>query len=88
MALFPSLVWGQAARRSAGLRSEQGQDYYGMKDAKKLLDKPTNGAGPMGVGGEECMQWHLPASVGSAAALALILLQPQTDKTKSNKEAV
>lgn len=59
-----------------------------MKDAKKLLDKPTNGAGPMGVGGEECMQWHLPASVGSAAALALILLQPQTDKTKSNKEAV
>lgn len=47
MALFPSLVWGQAARRSAGLRSEQGQDYYGMKDAKKLLDKPTSGAGPM-----------------------------------------
>lgn len=34
MALFPSLVWGQAARRSAGLRSEQGQYYYGMKDAK------------------------------------------------------
>lgn len=50
MALFPSLVWGQAARRSAGLRSEQGQDYYGMKDAKKLLDKPTNGAGPMAGG--------------------------------------
>lgn len=53
MALFPSLVWGQAARRSAGLRSEQEQDYYGMKDAKKLLDKPTNGAGPMAGGGGE-----------------------------------
>lgn len=50
MALFSSLVWGQAARRSAGFRSEQGQDYYGIKDAKKLSDKPTNGAGPCGGG--------------------------------------
>lgn len=48
MALFSSLVWGQAACRSAGFRSEQG-----MKDAKKLLDKPTNGAGPHGRQGKE-----------------------------------
>lgn len=61
MALFPSLVWGQAARRSAGLRSEQGQDYYGMKDAKKLLDKPTNGAGPMAGGGGGRMYAMAPA---------------------------
>lgn len=53
MALFSSLVWGQAACRSAGFRSEQGQDYCGMKDAKKLLDKPTNGAGPHGGRGKE-----------------------------------
>lgn len=60
MALFPSLVWGQAARRSAGLRSEQGQDYYGMEDAKKLLDKPTNGAGPMAGGKNVCNGTCLP----------------------------
>lgn len=49
--VFLPCLGGQAARRSAGFRSEQGQEYYGMKDAKKLLDKPTNGAGP--VVGEE-----------------------------------
>lgn len=85
--LFSSLVWGQAAPRSAGFRSEQGQDYFGLKDAKKLLDKTTTGAGPQSWG--KRMYVMAPAtSVGSAAALALILPQPQKDKTKSNKEAV
>lgn len=85
MASFSSLVWGQAAPRSAGIRSEQGQDYCGLKDAKKYWTRPHWGWSR--VGGENVWQC-LPASVGSAAALALILPQPQTDKTKSNKKAV
>lgn len=60
MASFSSLVWGQAAPRSAGIRSEQGQAYCGLKEAKKLLDKTPAGAGPR-VGGRECVCVTAPA---------------------------
>lgn len=54
MAPFSSLVWGQAAPRSAGIRSEQGQDYCGLKDAKKYWTRPPLGLVPR-VGGRECV---------------------------------
>lgn len=57
--LVSSLVWGQAAHRSAGLRSEQGPHYYGMKDAE-VTGQAHQWGWPHGGGTNVCNGTCLP----------------------------